>query len=60
MYCTIHQIRSSNKWAICFYDYEYQRTNRQAEFFDTETEALNRVAELEELEGVKFIHKRGR
>lgn len=50
MYCTVHKIKTAPKWAVCFYDNNGHRTDRQAEFFDREIDALNRAAEIMALE----------
>lgn len=55
MYCRIIRVRSTGKWSIVFYDYEFQRSDREPEDFDREIDAMNRVAELMATEGYKFL-----
>ena len=39
MFCKVIRIRSENKWAIVFYDHEFQRTDRPADRWWPHTQA---------------------
>lgn len=60
MYCTTDYSRRAKKWAIIFYDYDYDRrtchrNDREAEYFDRELDATNRVAEMMVDEDIKYF-----
>ena len=60
MYCTTDYSRRLKKWAIIFYDYDYdrqvcRRNERKAEYYDREIDANNRVSEMMIDEDMKYF-----